>query len=469
MEDTIILNKDSDTKYEKKYKCPYCELRLPRRTLADHIEESHKDMIPEGFSANRVAFNTINKKTMGYCTICRGEAPWNEELCRYERLCGKPECIKASAKLAEQRTHRHRDMKNTDAAINMVYNKKMSSSYKFPDGGSIPYVGSYEKEFLKFMDEIMHFKSSDFSDVPTIEYTFQGKKHRWYPDFYLITYNLVIEIKDGGNNPNKAIPTEAREKQLAKEKALKKNTNYNYIRLSNKNHAQFLEVLMDIKSSLSDSGNTFNSKNNRVIKVNENMNVMMNSMPPQQQKPVYIVRYMQNNVFSDPERKLAICRDDMFDLIGFEDGKLTKMDLDKFIKEASDIRVFQFLEGCDDLSNILRVAKDDVDFYECLAYKPLLDYDQIEFDNLFKEVEPFTEKLKRIEECVLTSAFIVSETKNKIPSLPVLENGYQKTDGIIQYYRCVHGVYAKNTVTEMCTPLFDNASEIPEAYLKIIQ
>ena len=473
MEDTIVLNKDSDTKYEKKYKCPYCELRLPRRSLADHIETSHNDMIPEGFTANRVAFNTINKKTKGFCTICKREAPWNEELCRYERLCGRPECIKASAELAEKRTHRHSDMRNTSAAIDMVHNKRMSNMYTFPDGGSVSYVGTYEKEFLKFMDEVMHFKSSDFSEVPIIEYKFQGKNRRWYPDFYLITYNLIIEIKDGGNNPNKAIPNEEREKQRAKEDSLKKHTNYNYIRLSNKNHAQFLEALMDIKTSLSDSGNTDIEKMKRVIKINENMNVMMNSIPVQNPNPIYIVNYTTNNVFSEPEEKYAICRKYMSDLITFRDGTMTKMNLEDFIKEAKNISVYEYLEGCDDLSKIVEEATDDIDFYELLTGKPLLDYAQIKYDNLFKEVIPFSETLKNISECIYYSAY---NTMQKSPikkiisnDIPVLENGTIKTDDDIIYYHGLDGVYAKNTITGMCTPFFKEVSDIPKRYIDIIK
>ena len=41
-----ILSKSvKKIKYEKKYKCPYCEDRLPRKKLGNHIEKLHSDMI----------------------------------------------------------------------------------------------------------------------------------------------------------------------------------------------------------------------------------------------------------------------------------------------------------------------------------------------------------------------------------------------------------------------------------------
>ena len=58
--------KISPKKYKKRYKCPYCEERLDRDKLPNHINKKHKEMIPEGYTASRVAFNTINKKSVGH-------------------------------------------------------------------------------------------------------------------------------------------------------------------------------------------------------------------------------------------------------------------------------------------------------------------------------------------------------------------------------------------------------------------
>ena len=82
----------------KKYKCPYCEKRLTRIDMVTHIENFHEDMIPKGYTVNRVVFNTINKKDHGRCVICGKESPWNEKTCKYDRLCGRDACRKESAR-----------------------------------------------------------------------------------------------------------------------------------------------------------------------------------------------------------------------------------------------------------------------------------------------------------------------------------------------------------------------------------
>ena len=93
----------SKVAYTKKYKCPYCEDRIERNKMASHIEKKHKEMIPEGYTASRIAFNTVNKKSSGHCIICRNETDWNEDKCRYERLCNNPACKKAYVKMTEER------------------------------------------------------------------------------------------------------------------------------------------------------------------------------------------------------------------------------------------------------------------------------------------------------------------------------------------------------------------------------
>lgn len=244
-------------KYKKKYKCPYCELRIERDKLAGHIVKKHEDMIPEGYTASRVAFNAINKKEKGYCTVCRKEAPWNEDKRRYERICDDPKCKSAYIKMTEERLQKSRGVTKQEMLSDPEFQDKMlkhrsiSGTYKFSSGGSIDYVGTYEKKFLEFMDEFLNVKASDIqAPGPTIEYYFEGKKHFWITDFYYIPYNLVLDIKDGGDNPNNRQMPEYRAKQAAKEKAIKDGKQYNYIRLTNNQFTQLIDIMMDLKDSL---------------------------------------------------------------------------------------------------------------------------------------------------------------------------------------------------------------------------
>ncbi len=321
-----VVTTKNKAAYTKKYKCPYCEDRVERDKMSSHIEKKHKDMIPEGYTAARVAFNTVNKKSSGHCIICRNETDWNEDKCRYERLCNNPACKKAYVKMTEDRLKARRGVTKSEMLNNPEFQNKMlkgryerlcnnpackkayvkmtedrlkarrgvtksemlnnpefqnkmlkgrsiSGTYKFTDGGKIDYVGSYEKNFLEFMDKFLHVKSSDIeAPGPTVEYYYEGKKHFWITDFYYIPYNLVLDIKDGGNNPNKREMPEYRAKQKAKEKAIADSKMYNYIRLTDNNMPQLIDIMMDLKDSLMDMEGPFDqrmSKIKPIIRINE--------------------------------------------------------------------------------------------------------------------------------------------------------------------------------------------------------
>jgi hypothetical protein len=101
----------------------------------------------------------------------------------------------------------------------MLANRGISGKYKWSDGTYKTFVGSYEKKFLEFCDGVLHIKSDDLiTPGPTIEYEYNGQKHTWITDAIYLPYNLVFDIKDGGDNKNKREMPEYRAKQVNKEK-----------------------------------------------------------------------------------------------------------------------------------------------------------------------------------------------------------------------------------------------------------
>lgn len=268
-------------KYVKKYKCPYCEKRLERGELIDHIDKQHSDMIPENYSSTRVVFNLINKKTQGRCVICGKETDWNEDKARYERICNRPQCKKAYIDQTADRLYKKHGKTKQDFLNDpkfqekMLQNRSISGKYKFQDGGVLPYVGSYEKNFLQFMDQFFHVKSSDLiAPGPVIDYKFNGKTHQWITDFYYEPYNLVFDIKDGGSNPNTREMNEYRAKQIAKEKAIKDMKQYNYIRLTDNQFDQMIELMLELKENLIDT--PVNTTRKVIIRVNEGVSSVLN-------------------------------------------------------------------------------------------------------------------------------------------------------------------------------------------------
>lgn len=271
--ESVVANTAKST-YQKKYKCPYCDKRFVRAKLHIHIQNEHEDLIPEGYTALRVAFNTINHKTEGHCIMCGAVTDWNEDKGRYERLCNNPKCHEAYKKMVAERTKKKygTERLQTDPEYaeyvqrKALAGRKMHGEYKFADGGVIEYFGSYEKKFLQFMDQIMHCKSEDIlAPAPSIKYMYNGEQHLYIPDFYYIPYNLIIEIKDGGSNPNNH-PHRTGEDELklrCKEEAIKQLNEFSYVRVVNNDFSQVLSIMAVLKYNMT------HRYKDPVVKVNE--------------------------------------------------------------------------------------------------------------------------------------------------------------------------------------------------------
>lgn len=256
----------------KKYKCPYCNNRYERKKLINHVNNIHKEMIPEGYTATRVVFNSINNKTCGYCRVCKSETEWNEKSGRYEVLCNNPKC---KEKMREEYKKNMLRVKGTYNILNdpeqqkkMLANRSISGKYKFQDGGEVVYTGSFEKNLFQFLDIFMDVDSKDIIvPGPTLEYTYKGKTHFYITDAYYIPYNLIIEVKDGGDNPNnKDTPgmRASREKTIEKERLICDSGEYNYIRLTDNQFDQLIDIFMQLKYQA-----MFDTNSNPIIMINK--------------------------------------------------------------------------------------------------------------------------------------------------------------------------------------------------------
>ena len=263
----------------KRYNCMYCNNRMERRDLIKHINRVHSEMIPEGYSAERLVYDVINKIKDGHgiCRVCKKPTKWNENNNKYDILCDDPKCKLALRELYKKNMLRVRGtyniLNNPEQQKLMLSHRRISGDYKHTDGGIIQYTGEYERKFLEFMDTFLNIPSKEIiSPGPTIEYYYHGEKHFYIPDFILPTYNLIIEIKDGGNNiNNKNTPSmiASREKTIEKERIITDKGEYNYLRLTNNQFDQVIDVFMQIKD-LAMNGE-FEIK--RVVKINENYTI----------------------------------------------------------------------------------------------------------------------------------------------------------------------------------------------------
>lgn len=236
-----------------KYHCPFCDEKYPRMELIEHVEKEHSALIPENYTATRVVYEAINKTDHGTCMICKKNVyTWNEKISRYNNLCDNPKCREEVRRIALER---HMRVYNKPTLLDdpmqqekMLSNRHISGKYKYSDGTMFTYTGKYEKATIEFMDKVLNIDSKDIQmPGPVLDYDFNGETHSWITDIYYIPANLIIEVKDGGNNPNKREMPVYRGKQLAKEVMITNLGKFNYLRLTNNNFAQLLEALAEIK------------------------------------------------------------------------------------------------------------------------------------------------------------------------------------------------------------------------------
>ena len=238
--------------------CRFCgkQFKTPDDYIC-HIQKSHNDLlVPDMEPAQSLYFLSTGKKH-GNCVMCKKETTWNNETMKYNRFCNNPKC---KQKYVEQFRNRMIGKYGKVSLLDdpehqkyMLSKRSISGKYKWSDEVcSIPYTGSYEKAFFEYLDIVLDYDPSDImSPSPhTYYYIYEGKKHFYIPDVYLVSLNLEVEIKDGGDNPNMhgKIQSVDKVKERLKDEIFLSNKNtFNYLKITNKNHKLFFDYLMQAK------------------------------------------------------------------------------------------------------------------------------------------------------------------------------------------------------------------------------
>lgn len=184
---------------------------------------------------------------------------------------------------------------------------------------------------------------------------------------------------------------------------------------------------------------------------------------------IYIVNYMQNNVFSGhKENRLGICKKGMKDLHTFG-GRYNRFhyvsDLDEFKEEASDIKMYRYTgTPKNSFYEIIEDTVNDLDLYKLLTGRDLLDRSFIDYDSEFIQEECFLDTLDAIREC--TEAGLLSLTKNKYP-VPILTETVQGRP--YNYYRDLDGVFIQHEVTKIRSKSYNDKDSIPEAQVNAVK
>ena len=239
-------------KKEKVVKCPVCgRPYIGKNALYSHILKNHGDELPEGMSPAQYCFNVRNHKSYGLCVMCRiKHTDWDEEAERYKRFCS-PECRMKYVQEAKRRMvakygkeHLLNDPKMQEK---MGEGRSISGQYAFPDGGSVLYMGSYEADFLRLLDKVYGWESTEIMRCPeTFEYMYEGTTHLYIPDYYLPNFNLIVEIKSHENKHHKILAVD-RVKEAEKIKVMQAQEKFNYIEIVDMDYAPFNYMIKLIK------------------------------------------------------------------------------------------------------------------------------------------------------------------------------------------------------------------------------
>ena len=244
----------------KAYKCPECNRMFKSfEGWEEHMRTDHPESIPETMTMHQYFYFLLTGKTAGICMIDKKPTPWNEGTCRYDRFCTDPKCKEKYREIFKKRMiNKHEKvtlLNDPNVQRKMLANRKISGVYKFSDKTEIPYVGSYEKDFLMMLDTFMRFRGSDIMGPSphTYNYNYTNPKDKdhegskfYIPDFFIPSLNLELEIKDTTTTHHKFIDID-QVKEAQKDETMEGIRGIRYFKVTNKNYTAFFDYILSLK------------------------------------------------------------------------------------------------------------------------------------------------------------------------------------------------------------------------------
>ena len=237
------------------FSCPFCTKKyISKQSLYHRIEEKHEEQL-NGLSPAQVYFNYKNKylltKGNGKCIIDGKPTPFNEITERYERLCSE-ECRQKYREMFKKRMlkkyGKEHLLDDPEQQKKMLANRKISGVYVWRNGYRTKYTGTYEKNFLEFMDYFLNWNNPEDIMMPApqiFRYVDEDGVERFYiPDAYITSLNLIVEIKASTENNTHYYREREYKKEKIKDEILKKS-DYDYIKIVDNNFKPLFDYILN--------------------------------------------------------------------------------------------------------------------------------------------------------------------------------------------------------------------------------
>ena len=240
----------NNVKRINKFNCQFCDnVYTEKNALYEHMEKAH-DAHLNNLPPSQVYFNHKYNKSGGKCIIDGKPTKWNESTEKYDRLCCDICREKYRAEFKKRMFDVHGKvhlLNNPEQQRKMLESRSISGTYESKSGYNHTYTGTYEHNFLEFLDLMMAFPPEDvFSPAPqTFYYKDKDGEDRFYiPDFLIMSLNLLIEIKSFDNKHYRE-----RDKDLEPLKAeAGKKAGFNMLTVPDNNFSVFMNYLIDQKN-----------------------------------------------------------------------------------------------------------------------------------------------------------------------------------------------------------------------------
>lgn len=244
--------------------CKFCDAFFyDMDDLVSHLEAEHPEMIPEDMVPWQFAYFIKTGKSKGSCIMCHHETEWNDETHKYARFCNNPKCKeKYREEFSKRMIGKYGKvtlLDDPEQQRKMLANRAISGEYQFHSNPKykFTFTGSYEKSFLEFLDDNGFDPADLMAPSPhNYEYTYEGKKHFYFPDFFIPSLNLEIEIKDGTQTHPKIVAVDKVKEKLKDDVMRSNQSSFNYLKIVEKDNEKLFKFIEASKEHFANGDNS---------------------------------------------------------------------------------------------------------------------------------------------------------------------------------------------------------------------